>query len=175
MKRSSPSTSQRGFLLIEALVAMLIFALGILGMIAMGSTAISAQSDAHYRTDAARFADDITSAIAFSVDRSQPAGVGIPASLAAFQHHPSGSPSDCAFTGTASASPLVTDWVSQIQTTGPGLPGLPGASDSTQQIVVTPDTAAGGFNRVEVTICWRAPGTPAGSPMRHHTLVTYIN
>ena len=43
--------SQGGFFLIEAMVAILIFALGILGLVAMGGTAVSSQSDAQYRTE----------------------------------------------------------------------------------------------------------------------------
>ena len=50
----APSRRQRGFFLIEAMVAMLIFALGILGLVAMGGTAVASQSDAQYRTEASR-------------------------------------------------------------------------------------------------------------------------
>ena len=52
---------QGGFFLIEAMVAILIFALGILGLVAMGGTAVSSQSDAQYRTEAAGLADSIAS------------------------------------------------------------------------------------------------------------------
>ena len=53
-KRTSPNRiSQAGFFMLEALVAILIFSLGILGLVAMGSVAINAQNDAQYRTEAA--------------------------------------------------------------------------------------------------------------------------
>ena len=45
---------QSGVFLLEALVAILIFAFGALGMLAMSSAAISGQGDAQVRTDAAR-------------------------------------------------------------------------------------------------------------------------
>jgi len=60
---------QGGFFLIEALVAILIFSLGVLGLVAMGSAAIAAQSDAQYRTEAAALADEIASKISLNVDR----------------------------------------------------------------------------------------------------------
>ena len=107
-------------MLIEALIAILIFTLGILGMIAMGGTAIGAQSDARYRTDASRLAENIANAIALSADRSTPDNpVVMQTSLAPFQHLPSGT--DCgAFSGAASPSTLVTDWVTEVTTTAYG-------------------------------------------------------
>ena len=159
-----------GFLLIEAMVAILIFSLGVLGLVAMGSTAIAAQSDAHYRTDAARLVDDITNTISLNVDRSTTAKLA--ASLLPFQHQRSGA--DCGqFSGDPSASKIVTDWVNQVESTGAGKPGLPGAVDGGQQITIDP--TATGFNRIQVSVCWRSPGMPASAPMRRHTVVSYIN
>ena len=158
---------QRGFLLIEALIAVLIFSLGVLGMVAMSGTAIGAQSDARYRTDAARLADDMASNIALGVDRTTEDTLR--ASLAAFQHLPGGAA--CAFSGDASVSPAVTTWLSQVTATAS--PGLPGSTSSSQQISISNTVA--GFNRVEITLCWKAPGTPDTTAMRRHTLVTYVN
>lgn len=168
MKRFIP-IRQRGFLLIEALIAILIFSLGILGMIAMGGTAIGAQSDANYRTDATRLTEDIANTIALNVDRTD--AVLLSASLAPFQHQATGV--GCAFSGTASTDPMVTAWLSKVTTPGVGLPGLPGTIAAGQQIIVT--NSAGSYNRVEITVCWKDPGTPAGTAMRRHTLVTYVN
>ncbi|MGZ5716211.1 MAG: type IV pilus modification PilV family protein, partial [Caldimonas sp.] len=58
---------QQGVMLIEALIAILIFSLGILGMVAMGGVAIAAQSDAQYRTEAANYANEIASQIALDM------------------------------------------------------------------------------------------------------------
>jgi hypothetical protein len=65
--------AQGGFFLIEAMVAILIFALGILGLVAMGGTAVSSQSDAQYRTEASTLADAIASEIALGIDRTNEA------------------------------------------------------------------------------------------------------
>ena len=157
---------QQGFFLIEALIAILIFSLGILGMISMGGVAIAAQSDARFRTDAANLANDIASTIQLNVDRNN--SLDQQTSLNAFQHLPGGA--DCAFTGAPSTDPALLAWLDRVVTVGPGLPGLPGSSATTQQVIV--NTTAAGFNRVQITVCWQAPGDRA---MRRHTLVTYVN
>ena len=157
---------QHGFFLIEALIAILIFSLGILGMVGMGGSAIGAQSDARYRTDAANLANDIASHIQLNVDRTS--APLLQSSLNAFQHQPGGA--NCAFNGAVSGDPGVLTWLNKVMTVGAGLPGLPGTTASTQQILV--DTSALAFNRVQITICWR---TPTDAAPRMHTLVTYVN
>jgi type IV pilus assembly protein PilV len=161
----SARKAQDGFFLIEAMVAILIFALGILGLVAMSSTAVSSQSDAQYRTDAASLADAIAGQIALGLNRTgaSPAAVAAnkAASLAAFAHQPAGAA--CAYGGGATADANVLGLVNRAAAI------MPGAGAATQQIVVNP---AGNFNRVEITLCWRAPSDNA---WRHHTLVTYVN
>jgi type IV pilus assembly protein PilV len=157
---------QSGFFLIEALVAILIFSLGVLGMVALGGTAMGAQTDARYRTDAAALADEMVSAILINVARDSDAN--FLASLNQFQHRPGGA--NCNFTGANSTEPNTVAWLGRVSTQGAGLPGLPNATPTNQQILV--DTSATGFNRVQITVCWQAPSDQAP---RHHTLVTYIN
>ena len=156
---------QRGFFLIEAMVAILIFALGILGLVAMSSTAVSSQSDAQYRTDAASLADAMAGQIALGLNRTgaTPAAVAAnkAASLVAFAHQPGGAA--CAYGGGATADLNLLALVNRAAAI------MPGAGPATQQIVVNP---AGNFNRVEITLCWKSPSDTA---WRHHTLVTYVN
>ena len=159
-------TRQSGFFLIEALVAILIFSLGVLGMVALGGTAMGAQTDARYRTDAAALADEMASAIVMNVARDSAAN--FIASLNQFQHRPGGA--NCNFTGANTAEPNAVAWLARVTTQGAGLPGLPNATNANQQILV--DTTATGFNRVQITVCWQAPNDQAP---RRHTLVTYIN
>src|SRR3990167_3668994 len=63
-----PARLQRGVFLIEALLGILIFSLGILSLVAMQTAAVSAQSDARYRIDAANLADQIISEISLNVN-----------------------------------------------------------------------------------------------------------
>lgn len=162
--------SQRGFLVIEALIAILIFSLGILGLVAMGSTAIGAQSDARFRTDAAALADEIAGQMAVTAARDLNTVTGVDlvlqASLLTYAHQTTGvaSAAGCAFSGGA-GNVLVQTWAAGV-VGGPRR--LPGATASTVQIVVLPAA----FNQVTITLCWQGPNDQA---MRRHTLVTYIN
>jgi type IV pilus assembly protein PilV len=163
MKRQT----QDGFFLLEALIALLIFSLGILGMVGMGGAAIAAQSDAQYRTEAANYANEIAMQIALNADRGN--GVGVP--LVDFAHQPIDG-GYCIFSGSASSEPAVVAWVTQVSTAGAGLPG---ATATSQQIAV--DASPTGHNKVTVTICWQPPSASAIAlaPMRRHTLITYVN
>lgn len=163
---SAPRARQGGFFLIEALVAILIFALGVLGLVALGGTAVASQSDAQYRTEASNLADAIAGEMAMNIDRTSEA-TRFP-SLAKFSHQP-GVTGYCAFSGAVATDPTVKGIVDHAANLPAGTVGLPGATAVMQQIVVAP---VGTFNRVEITLCWR---TASDAAPRKHTLVTYIN
>src|SRR3990172_12577409 len=55
----TPGTRQRGATLLEALIGILIFSIGILALVGMQALAIKHMSDAKYRSDAAFFANEI--------------------------------------------------------------------------------------------------------------------
>ena len=103
---SSRRSGQAGFFLIEAMVALLIFALGILGLVAMGGTAVASQSDAQYRTEATAIADAIAGEIALNVARLPAPPLTSAqvkaASLLTFAHHPAGG--NCVFGGAPTAN-----------------------------------------------------------------------
>lgn len=166
--KSYPAKQSNGFFLLEALIAVLIFSLGLLGLVAMAGAAISAQSDAQYRAEAAKFTNEIISQMWVNVDRSAPNGSTVATSLAAFSHNPTTS-ADCSFSGTASSHALVGVWSARVLATGKD-GGLPGASASRQQILV--DTTSAGRNKVTVTLCWQ---TPQDSAPRKHVAISYIN
>lgn len=173
MSRRIRKQSQQGMFLIEALVAILLLAVGILGMVGMSTLATAAQSDAEYRTLAASVAGKIAQEAWLSVDRvtgATPAdrATSLRTTLETFRHQPGGD--NCAFTGDVATNPVATAWVTAATTAGDPT-HLPGATTSMQQIRVDTD-AATGFNRVTVTVCWIAPTNPA---KRQHVLVTYVN
>ncbi len=169
---------QQGVMLIEALIAILIFSLGILGMVAMGSVAIAAQSDSQYRTEAANYANEIVSEMSIQLQvaaYNSAANTFIPdAALATFAHQPTPG-GYCSFAGAPSANPIVTDWVNRISGAVDAKRALPGATNVSQQIAV--DQLPTGFNRVTVTICWQPPSSAAVAfaPMHRYELVSYVN
>lgn len=158
---------QSGMGLLEALIGILIFSLGILAMVAMQAASVNAVADAQYRIEAVNSANQLLSEMWVHMDRTSAASAQ--ASLLTFEHRTSGNPQDCAFTGTDATNAAVTDWLDHLNTGGPSnAPLLPGTAATMQQIQV--DT--GVSNRVTITICWRAPNdtTP-----RRHTVVAYVN
>ena len=163
---SAGRTVQRGMMLIEALIAVLLFSLGILGMAGLNALSVSSQSDAQYRSEANRLANLILGRVWVSVDHTTTATVA--AGLESLKHQETTDASNpCSFSGAASTDPLITDWVSEVLAPGSGLPG---ATAAMQQVKVA-NTAAG-LNEVTVTLCWRAPGDAAP---RRHVMKSLIN
>ncbi len=89
--------ASQGITLIEVLVAMTIFAFGILGMLGMQARAISELSDAKYRTDATLLADALINDI--WADR---ANIG-----------------NYAYGGSGTVPTSVQPWLSEVQATLP--------------------------------------------------------
>ena len=160
---------QAGFFLIEAMVALLIFALGILGLVAMGGTAVASQSDAQYRTEATAIADAIAGEIAINViacRRAVVCGAEQGGLALTFAHHPAGG--NCVFGGAATANLSVAALADRA---GNAIPASRAAGRDHGQPAGA-DQQRRTFNRVEITLCWR---TANDNAMRRHTLVTYVN
>jgi type IV pilus assembly protein PilV len=132
-------TQQHGSALLEALIAILIFSMGILALMGLLASSIKSSSDAKYRADAAYLANQLIGQM--WVDRAN-----IPLSYA---HQPAGA-APCAPTGAASTNTNVTAWLAQVGNL------LPGATAAIQQIFVGGITSSLAYP-VTVTICWKAP------------------
>lgn len=79
-RRQAPLGRESGVMLLEALIAILIFSIGILGLVAMQGMAISAVSDAKYRSDASFLANQVVAQI--WVDRGNIANYVLPGGTA---------------------------------------------------------------------------------------------
>ena len=158
---------QSGMFLLEALIAILIFALGILGMIAMGGHAVSYTADAQHRADASNFANAIASEITLAVDRTSETTINT--SLAQFAHQIGGG--YCAFSGDETSNAAVKAILHTAGNSPDPTAGLPGADTTRQQITV--GTNPLDYNRVTITLCWMSP---SDSPnWRNYQLITYVN
>ena len=130
--------SQQGSVLLEALIAFLIFAMGLLGVIGLQATAINNTLDARYRSDAAFLANQI---IAQMWADSLPDTTTVPTSYVV---RPTYACNPCTRTnGNANTQA----WVTQIQS---GF--LPGVTDAANQPMIE---IAG--NQVTITLKWQAP------------------
>lgn len=168
-RKPEPLHHQHGVMLLEALIGLMIFSIGILAMIGMQAAAFSAAADAKFRADAAAHANDIVSKIWMGVDRAS-AGNTI-TSLNSFQYNSGGA--NCAFTGGADdpTNTVLAAWVSTITNT---TTGLLGATPAMQQIAVSAaliPLSTAQMNMVTVTVCWQSPQDLAP---RKHQVITYV-
>ena len=137
---------QKGSMLLEALIAILIFSMGILALMGMQATAINTVSESKYRSDAGFLANRILGQI--WADR---------ANLASYACNP------CTSAGTGNVD--TQTWATEIQS---GALQLPGVTDAANQ----PTIILGASNQVQVQIFWRAPNATA---QRNHLVIAYIN
>lgn len=146
LSRSKSRRMHRGFMLFEALVGMVIFSVGVLGLVGFQSTAIKSSTEAKGRSDAAFLANQLIARM--WTDRSNLPSYALNAAQPA-----------CALTaGNASVHPPVVNWLGYVQgdATNPGM--LPGADALAQQVSIDATST------VTVTLCWNAPG---GDVHRH--------
>jgi type IV pilus assembly protein PilV len=137
---------QKGSMLLEALIAILIFSMGILALMGMQATAINTVSESKYRSNAGFLANRIIGQI--WTDR---------ANLASYACSP------CTTTGTGNVDTRA--WATEIQS---GALQLPGVTDAANQPTIT----LGANNQVQIQIFWQAPNMPA---QRNHMVISYIN
>ncbi|MFK2876824.1 hypothetical protein [Rhodanobacter hydrolyticus] len=132
---------QRGFVLLDAMIAVAIFSIGILGLVALQSSAIKLAGDAKYRTDAAMLADQVIAEM----------WTNNAANRAAFIAQYSGG------SGTNGAG--YTAWANTLQCTTANAPTrcLPGVTANPPVITITPVSTDTNDSLVTVTVKWQAP------------------
>lgn len=141
-------TSQQGILLLEALIAILIFSLGILGIMGLQTTSAKQSSDAKFRSDAGLLAEELIGKM-WVTDRKNATLIN------QFQ------------------SPNGTDYVTWMGTPGSPASGtvraiLPGAD------VNPPTVTIDANNKVTITINWQAPYEVTSGTIHQYSVVTQI-
>lgn len=134
---------QRGFSLIEVLVALLVFSFGVLALVGLQATALRLAADARDRTTATFLADQLVGMMLIS----NRANVG------AFRHRTTVGGTPCSPSGNDTTDAAALQWLGMVNN------ALPGAVPAVQQVTVF-DTGAAPANVtvVTVTLCWRRPG-----------------
>lgn len=137
MPRHRTSASQQGFTIIEALMAMLIFAVGLLGIAGLYGTAVRQVTGSEFRTTAAMLANDLIGRMWMS-DRS----------YAALQ---------ASYDSTVAGAGY-TSWQAAVAKSG-----LPGVADLPPIVTFALPVAGGGTTPVSsslvtVTVRWKGPG-----------------
>ncbi|MEP6906714.1 MAG: hypothetical protein ABI858_01850 [Pseudoxanthomonas sp.] len=139
-------SSQRGFVLLDAVIAILIFSIGILGMVALQGTAVKLAGDAIYRSNAAMLADQVIAQM-WGSDLTTTGALGT------------------AFAGTGgvggTGGPMYKAWAATIDCTSttPATGCLPGAVANPPIITAVSSASPSGapVALVTVTVSWQAP------------------
>jgi Tfp pilus assembly protein PilV len=164
LKRSKPQLvrnalgrrAQRGIMILETMVSIVIVLLGIVGVAGLVARSTTLTGQAQYRTEAGMFAEQIVQMISLSVDRTS--SETLASSLESFKHNEGGT-TQCSFTGNAVSE---SSTLGQILKGARGglttVAGLPGAKTEGQQVKVE---TANNLNRVTVTLCWKGPSDQA--------------
>ncbi len=142
LNRTGFAISRRGFVLLDALVAVVIFSIGIVGLVALQGSAMQMTSAANYRIDAAMLADQLI---------AQMWADGAPSDLAT-DYIGSGGKGDTKYLTWLSS----IDCTSTSHVTGclPGVPANPPSIQISQQAITNSSNAQ---YQVTITINWQAP------------------
>lgn len=145
--------NQAGSVLLEALIAILIFSMGILAIVGLQAASVQASTEARYRTEASLLANDLIGQMWVSDKASLETNYSSP-SGAAYQ----------TWRGNVSAP-----------TAGTVIATLPGAAANPPTVSVTSTSVPSGVSsEVTITIFWKAPSAPADDPPHKYTTTALI-
>ena len=143
--------SERGVMLIEALVAILIFSIGILAVVGMQAIAIKDVTSAKYRSEAAFLVQELLSQMWTD----------------------NGNISTYAYTGAGAPPAKIQAWFNKVQSRLPdGANQLPVVT-LTNLIPAAPAVPTGAT--VQITVKWRLPEEATQNlPAHSHTVIAYV-
>ncbi|HRD92291.1 MAG TPA: hypothetical protein PK201_04135 [Accumulibacter sp.] len=148
-----PIQGQAGIMLLEALIAILVFSLGILSLVALQAISIKLTGDAKHRTDATLLANRLIGQMWVSGGN-----------LASLK------------TDFETGGGAYNAWLADVSGTE-GLPGVVAASSgvtSTLPTVTVDDTAGATAGQVVITLFWRTPEMPPAEPGHRHIVVSQV-
>jgi len=162
MRRCKPlraRSREEGVMLIEALIAILIFSIGILAVVGMQSVALKNATESKHRSEAAFLAEELM------------AQMWIDQNINAAQVNTSNVTSgNYDYPGTGTVPPRLVDWVNRVNQRLPGS-SLPGGV--MPKVTITNQTSSGATVKIE--IFWRLPEEASlGLPPHSHTVMASI-
>lgn len=144
---------QKGVMLLEALISILIFSIGILALVGLQATSISMSSDAKYRSTASMLANQMIGQMWNDIAVVSASGPATTYSITEFDNY-IGDPGN-------NTAPTYATWLATVQN------NLPNATATvTRNTVVTPSPAVPNSvqtstTSVSVTITWQLPSATA--------------
>jgi len=159
---SKPRGREAGVMLIEALIAILIFSIGILAVVGMQSVALKNVTESKHRSEAAFLAQELMAQM--WIDQNINPGTGVNTSNVNSINYD--------YPGTGSVPPRLgtisppTGWIGRVIQ-------LPGATTVLPKITITNEQPSGATVKIE--IFWRLPEeTSLGLPPHSHTVMASI-
>lgn len=148
MKLRKRRSLQAGFTLIEGMVSILIFSIGVLALVGLQSTSVGQAAQAQYRSDASMLANELIGQMW--------AGENMPGTA-----DPATFLTQLPIAYGAGTAPI-TAWSARVAAALPGTAANP------------PTVTFGANGQVTVRIWWRAPNEPATQPAHNFTTVTQV-
>jgi type IV pilus assembly protein PilV len=145
------SRRQHGVMLLEALIAILIFSIGILAIVGMQATAVRTVTESRSRAEAALYANQLLGQIwADAINASQ-----------------------YAYTGSGAVPARLQSWHDDVTGVTDPRRGLPGASQVKPVVTISNPTAQGAT--VQIQVFWRNPEeTQQGLPPHNFTVTAAV-
>lgn len=145
-------SKQRGSMLLESLIAILLFSVGILAIVGLQAAAVKNSADAKYRADAALLANQLIGQM----------WVGDHSQLTTNYTSPG--------VGTQ-AGPLYNAWIPNVQATLPGI-----AASTYPSVTISQSPASNGVitNTVTIIMYWKMPSDPANAQPHKYTTIAQI-
>ena len=153
MKPITLRSRQSGVSLLEALLGILIFSVGILALVALQSISVKATTESKFRADAGFLASQLIAQMWTDVNAVKSGDFAL-----------NDSGTNCAFSGGPKTGKTAT-WLAEVQTT------LPGSTAASVQ-VLNPTNPANIQGLVTINICWLPPGADG---WRQFSTVTHVN
>ena len=150
-RRLPAQGSERGVMLIEALVAILIFSIGILAVVGMQAIAIKDVTSAKYRSEAAFLVQELLSQMWTD----------------------NGNIGTYAYTGAGAPPDKIKVWVKKVQDRLPDGANQPQVVTLTNPVPAAPAVPTGAT--VQITVKWRLPEEVTQNLQPHsHTVIAYV-
>jgi type IV pilus assembly protein PilV len=151
---------EEGMMLLEALLGILLFSIGILGLIGLQGVSVKNTTEARYRSEAAYLTNQIVGRM--WTDRANLASYALTTGT----------------TSCAGAPAKVKDWLCQLEGDPTAVPPQPPMLPGITTVAATRPTIAVAADMVTVTLHWRVNTNAAitdGSDIRKFVLITRIN
>ena len=151
-KLSASRDSQKGVILIEALIAILIFSIGILAAVGMQSIAVKNVTESRSRSEAAFYANQLLAQMWLDQNIDPTSGANTSNVTGTNYNYPGG----------PSVPTRLSDWAARVSARLPG---------STQKVTITNESPSGATVTIEID--WQLP-QEAGVPAHRHVVVASI-